>query len=502
MGLRINTNINAISALRNLGITDRAQTKSLERLSTGLRINRASDDPAGLVISEQLRSQTASLQQALENSEFASNLVGTADAALSEVSDLLVGIRQSAVFALNTGGTSAEQVAAEQDAVDSAIASINRIAATTRFGSTQLLNGASRIRTSGVDSNIQNLNVQSVNLAGQSSRTFEVVINSAAERGRINFQLNGGSASGDHVVRISGRLGTSEILITTGTDTQDVVDSINAVRGETGVSAVLASGTDGTPAATDLVAIISEGFGTAENVTLEVVSGDDVLAAAETGTPSALAAGSSISDSGADVSVTMAGANVDTAGNEVAVNSTFFTGTFTIADNTGSADSPLSFTVLDTGLTFQLNIEPVASDNVTIGLPNIAASSLGATAHNLGSGSGAMSVGGFLSTVISGGANDLTSDPQNALRIIDAAIDDVSTLRGYLGAFEANTVESNINSLGVALENLIASESEIRDLDFAEEVAEFTRTQILFSAGTSVLATANTIPQNVLRLLA
>ncbi len=500
MGLRINTNINAISALRNLGITDRAQSKSLERLSTGLRINRASDDPAGLVISEQLRAQTASLQQALENSEFASNLVGTADAALSEVSDLLIGIRQSAVFAMNTGGTSAEQIAAEQDAVDSAISSINRIAATTRFGSTQLLNGASRIRTSSVNSNISNLNVQSINLAGQSSRTFEVAVNSAAERGRVNFQLSGGSAAGDNVVKVSGLLGTAEILITTGTDTQDLVDSINAVRGATGVTAVLASGTDGSPAATDLVAIISEGFGSTEYVNLEVVSGSDVLAAAETGAPSALAAGSSISDYGADVSVAMAGANIDTSGNQVEVNSTFFTGNFTIADNVGSGS--LSFTVLDTGLTFQLNIEPVASDNTTIGLPDTSAGNIGVTAYNLGSGADAMSVGGFLSTVISGGANDLTSDPQNALRVIDAAIDDINALRGYIGAFEANTVESNMNSLGIALENLIASESEIRDLDFAAEVAEFTRTQILFSAGTSVLATANLIPQNVLRLLA
>jgi flagellin len=198
----------------------------------------------------------------------------------------------------------------------------------------------------------------------------------------------------------------------------------------------------------------------------------------------------------------MAGANVNVSGNDVTVNSTFFKGTFSIADDATTADSPFSFTLLDSGLTFQLNTQPAASDNVTLGLPNVSSSNLGAAAYSLGSGSGALSVGGFLSSLISGGANDLTTDPQNAIRVVDAAIDDINQLRGFLGAFESNTVESNINSLGVALENLTASESQIRDLDFADEVAEFTRNQILFSAGTSVLASANTIPQSVLKLLA
>ena len=138
MGLRVNTNASAVTALRNLRLSDAAQSKSLERLSTGLRINRASDDPSGLVISEQLRAQVKSLGQALENTQNASNLIGTAEAALAEVSKLLIDIRESALFALNTGGTSQEQVEAEQDAVDAAIGAIDRIAASTRFGRTQL----------------------------------------------------------------------------------------------------------------------------------------------------------------------------------------------------------------------------------------------------------------------------------------------------------------------------------------------------------------------------
>jgi len=142
MGLRINTNVNAIGALTSLQETDRELSRSLERLSSGLRINRASDDPAGLVVSEQFRAQISSLRQAVENTQFSSNLIGTAEAALQEVSDLLIDVRDSVIFAKNTGGVSAEQIAAEQDSVDSAVAAIDRIAATTRFGRSDLLNGA------------------------------------------------------------------------------------------------------------------------------------------------------------------------------------------------------------------------------------------------------------------------------------------------------------------------------------------------------------------------
>src|SRR3990167_9129251 len=127
MGLRINTNLNAMTALRRLQITDRAVNTSLERLSTGLRINRGADDPSGLVISEQLRAQLTALNQAVDNSQNATNLIAIADAALAKVSDLLVSIQDSIVFAQNTGGNSPAQVTAEKDSVDQAVTAINRI---------------------------------------------------------------------------------------------------------------------------------------------------------------------------------------------------------------------------------------------------------------------------------------------------------------------------------------------------------------------------------------
>ncbi len=147
MALRINTNIASITALRNLQSTDGDMRRTLERLSTGLRINSAADDPSGLVISEQLRKQIASMKQAVLNSQDASNMINTAEAALAETHSLLIQIRESAVFALNSGGNSPEQVDAEQDSVDNMISSIDRIAETTSWASRRLLDGTSAIKT-------------------------------------------------------------------------------------------------------------------------------------------------------------------------------------------------------------------------------------------------------------------------------------------------------------------------------------------------------------------
>jgi flagellin len=163
--------------------------------------------------------------------------------------------------------------------------------------------------------------------------------------------------------------------------------------------------------------------------------------------------------------------------------------------------------VANTGLNFQLNEQPLPTDKFSVGIRGISASTLGfdpVTDRIAGAASGfAASVerGGFLSTLKTGAGNDLTQDPENALEIVQASVTDIASLRGYLGAVQANTIEPNVNTLGVAIENLSASLSDLRDLDFAAETAEFTRAQILFQSNITVLAAANQIPQTVLSLL-
>src|SRR5947208_16412649 len=139
MSLRINTNVTALNALRNLDQTSGTVSKSIERLSSGLRINNASDDPAGLIISEGLRSQIDGLNQAISNSQDANNVIKTAEGGLTEVNSLLRNIRQLAVHASNTGVNDQNAVQADQSQIASAIASIQRIAEQTQFGTKKLL---------------------------------------------------------------------------------------------------------------------------------------------------------------------------------------------------------------------------------------------------------------------------------------------------------------------------------------------------------------------------
>ncbi|MBN1422652.1 MAG: hypothetical protein JXP34_27995 [Planctomycetes bacterium] len=483
MALRINTNVSAITALRNLRAADDSQRSSLERLSTGLRINQASDDPSGLVISEQLRAQIVSMQKALENSQNASNMMATTEAALSEVSNLLVQIRDSIVFALNTGGNSPEQIDAEQDSIDNAIASIDRIASTTRFATRRLLDGSSRLGTaSTVGSAIRDINMQNVAFDSNSTLSFTIDLTQVASRATL-FTSGFASASTGTIIRVTGAQGTEDVTFGSGWVASNFDDAINAVTGDTGV---FASGG----------VLYSTEFGSDQTISVQVVSGE-VTFGGTAYTPSS----SVQTDTGQDAGGYLNGVNVSADGWNLRIVSGPFTGDLTLHDSTTAASS-LSFKVRKSGLVFQLNDGVSQADRERIGIRSTDSSYLGAPTRTVkGVGGASLTIGGYLSSLVSGGDNDLTANPENALRIVDAAINDISDLRAYLGAFQAQTVDTNINSLNVALENLQSSQSTIRDLDFAAETAEFTRSQILFQAGTAVLAQANLVSQSVLTLL-
>lgn len=141
MSLRINHNIAAIDAQRNLAMTTRSISQVMEKLSSGYRINRASDDPAGLVISEQFRAQIAGLSRAIQNSEGSINMIQTAEGSLNEINSLLVSMRELAIHAANEGFNDANQLAADQAEIENAIKTIDRIAANTQFGTKKLLDG-------------------------------------------------------------------------------------------------------------------------------------------------------------------------------------------------------------------------------------------------------------------------------------------------------------------------------------------------------------------------
>jgi flagellin len=186
--------------------------------------------------------------------------------------------------------------------------------------------------------------------------------------------------------------------------------------------------------------------------------------------------------------VTVNGSNADTRGNTVNVNTINLLARVDLAD--GAAVGASTFYVTGGGALFQIGSKVDFNGQYNIGIQSVNPARLGRSGL------------GYLSDIVTGGSNSLANDgAQVATQIVDEAILAVSTVRGRLGALQRNTFETNINSLRVSLENVTAAQSDIRDTDFARETANMTRAEILVSAGTSVLQSANTIPQNVLALL-
>jgi flagellin len=379
MGLRINQNITALNAHRNLVATDSALSKSLERLSSGLRINRAADDAAGLAISEKMRGQIKGLAQAIRNAQDGISLIQTAEGALNEVHSILQRMRQLAVQAANDTNTEDDRIELQKE-VEQLKADIDRIANQTQFNTMDLLKGQ-----------------------------FAVKLN---EDTTVSTLL----ADGSFV-----KLSFSGLVADTWTLAYDDTSKTYTLTGDT-TGIVLISTPD--TALDSAGGILRFGGPNGESVTIEV--NNSYTAGALDGLVFEVTGASGLK--------------------------------FHIGANKGQN---FTVTIDDMRITGGTNPSMTALANVDITTQD--------------------------------GAND-------AIQVIDEAIKQVSSTRATLGAYQ-NRLEHTIANLGVAKENLAAAESRIRDVDMAEEMMEFTRSQILLQAGVAMLAQANTIPQAVLQLL-
>lgn len=165
---RINTNVSALVAQQGLANSQAQLNTALQRLSTGLQINSGKDDPAGLIVSNELQSEIAGINQGVKNSTQANNVIATAEGSLSEVSSLLLDIKSLVVESANTGAESSSQIAANQLQIDSAVQSITRIASSTTFAGQHLIDGSLDYVTSGVDtSSIKALSISQANIGSQ-----------------------------------------------------------------------------------------------------------------------------------------------------------------------------------------------------------------------------------------------------------------------------------------------------------------------------------------------
>lgn len=708
---RINTNVTSLVAQNILGRSNASLEQALNRLSTGLRINTGKDDPAGLIASENLRSDMTSIQRAIGNTERADQIIATADSALGQVSSLLNDIRGLVTESANAGALSDDQIAANQLQLDSSLEALNRIAQGTSFQGRKLLDGSLDFTTTaGTNYNrIQNLAIDQANLGTAGSIAVDVDITTAATQAQVDVtaiptatsataasttatfthaieQASGGvitfgtgsvtvvadaagladGAEGNQLATITlayggpaGAVydaGTNTLTVTLanadgGNDATDLQDAINvgsdftatvvvdgqelvdqAAATPAAVTTALTGGRDASnavltissasagatangktvtitesaavttsaptasvdasgnitvlvsnaagPATTSLADVaaaidaldeysaslsVTLGAGTynattqAEPVVANTAGGQDasggitgdlvfelagatgsevfsvsagtgidelvsqinlvsdatgVTAAASTTTlqlkssaygsnafadlsvlsegsgtlpvgtfTTAVGAGSR--DTGSDVVAKVNGIDATGSGNKLSIN----TSTLDVAlDVTAGFVGSIGFTITGGGALFQLGPDVVSNQQARIGVGSVNTSQLGG-------------VSGKLYQLSSGGSADLSSDATTAANIVEEAINQVTSLRGRLGAFQRTSLETNKNALNDTLTNLTDAESTIRDADFASETAALTRAQILVQAGTTVLSIANQNPQNVLALL-
>lgn len=467
MSFRINTNVNAMNALRNLSMTGLEASKATTRLSTGLRINSGADDPSGLIASESYRAQLGGIDQALRNNQDAINFSKTAEGGLDEVNRLLRDARALAVA--NGNGTLDEsQKQANQTQLNSILSSIDRIASTTSFGSKKMLDGSTGTQTSVINGTaIASASFHSkIGTASISSADdLDVNVTQAATRATLTSKTvaTGATAVGAGTFSINGKSFTTD-----ATTTRDqLVEKINAAAGETGVQATING-------AGDAIVLTASTWGTSGD--FELVDANGVIRNGGAGVSSTSAA-----DAQATVTYTV-GSNTYT--------STFNSGKgLELKDNDGNS------------------IRLTSAGNAVANLASAVRVNPGAASFQVGGNAGQtanLSIGNFSSSSLglSGASVNITgTDMSTALAAIDSAIGEVAASRGRIGSFMKNTLESNVRALGIARENLAATESSIREIDVAEEMTNYTKLQILQQSGLSMLAQANQSPQAVLSLL-
>src|SRR4051812_16067396 len=239
---RINTNVSSLIAQRVLSKNNKSLNTSLERLSTGLKINSGADDPAGLIASENLRSEKAGIQTAIDNAGRASNIIGTAEGGLTEVSSLLTQLQSLVGQTANSGGLSNEEKSANQLQVDSILSTINRIAGNTAFQGSKLLNGNYAYSTSSVaTSAFGSIQVNSAALPNNVTQSVSVTVTNSATQGQVTFTGAGGTATGigasSVTLEIAGNDGTQQLTFAGSSTLASIATAINTLTAATGVTA-------------------------------------------------------------------------------------------------------------------------------------------------------------------------------------------------------------------------------------------------------------------------
>ena len=499
MALTVNTNIASLTAQRNLTSSQTSLSTSLERLSSGLRINSAKDDAAGLAISERFSAQIRGLNQGVRNANDGISLAQTAEGALKEVTSNLQRIRELAVQSANATNSQSDRDSLQVE-VGQLIAEIERVATTTTFNGINLLDGSFSSKSFQVGPNgadtVAITSIASAKTADIGSSFSLTLAGASAVSGtaltaselRINNADVG--ASVDDGVSTDGETGSALAI----------ANAINAVSGQSGVTATATTTVNGGAFGGGLA-----GGATAKQLVINDVfiswTGD--AASDETELSSAIAAINAQSGTtgvvasrnitNGQVDLTAAdGRNIEIAA--VGAN----TGMADLGFSAGTNEGTISYSsTSELGIQFTTQAYTATTDQTAV------TEATDATLAKIGQTSQAAydsTAAATGTTGMSGLSVASASSASAALATVDSALDSINSSRATLGAYQ-NRFESVVANLQTTSENLSASRSRIVDADFASETANLTKAQILQQSGIAMLAQANALPQNVLALL-
>jgi flagellin len=506
----INTNVQSMVAQRVLQQTNNNLNNTLRQLSTGLRINSGKDDPAGLIASENLRSEETSLNAAIGNAERADQVMNIAEGGLKEVNSQLLELQSLVTKSANDAGLSEAEKEANQQEVDAILSSIDRISQTTTFQGQKLLNGNFDFTVTNQSGAIDSVNVTRANADGDAITAKASVTASAQRAGlflstgaSLDLSAAGSSTTADEkfTIEVAGSKGSKEFSFTSGTTNTKMAETINNYSEVLGVSAATSG---------NGLRLNSQEFGSEEFVSVKVVDDGDIQGggglynynATDMNTKGtqvdtfANLVGTNTQDKGQDVEALVNGQKVASTGRELSINLDNLQASVTLAETGGSTldaqttGSNATLFKAEGGAVFNIGPDVNIANQVSTGIGSVASNKLG------------NSVDGYLDDLSSGGAaNVVDGDLTKAQKIVNDSIEQVSELRGRIGAFQKNTLEPTINNLNVTKENTAAAESSIRDTDFAKATAELTRSQILQQSATNTLSIANSNPRSALSLL-
>ncbi|MFZ3182953.1 MAG: flagellin [Pseudomonas sp.] len=525
MALTVNTNVASLNTQRNLTTSSKGLDTSLQRLSTGFRINSAKDDAAGLQISNRLTSQISGLNVAVRNSNDGISLSQTAEGALQQSTGILQRVRDLALQSAN-GSNGASERAALQGEVSQLTQELNRIAETTSFGGRKILDGtfgsqnfqvganafetiavsigaasASRIGVNRFNSAVANAVVSSSQAGIAASGVANYAAGTAAT---VGYSSSPATTAGLTVV---GKLGEASVALAAGSSARQVAAGINNVSDTTGVSATART-------AVRLETFIGTTAGTTATLSFNLYGSNNALegdGVAISATVTDFTDLSSVADAinketgttGIAAKVTREGGLELTSerGDDILLTD------FSATGATGFSAQTLAFTG-DDGTAVDDSDEIGTAATVVAGAGFVATGQIRAESadafevQNFDTIDGGSQAASKFSTLNTVSSVDISTSigAQNALGVISGALANIDSQRAQLGAVQ-NRFENTISNLQNIGENASAARSRIRDTDYAAETSELTKNQILQQAGTAILSQANQLPQAVLSLL-